>query len=91
MRHFLFVLVFKCSFYQDRLRTNVGKTQPHENAASFNTCMQGPDNLGHNLGHICMAMKVRWHYLTIMDGVDRFSEEEIRCGRNFFSAVSFCT
>ena len=40
--------------------------------------IEGPDDLGHNLGHICMAMKVRWHYLTIMDGVDRFSEAEIK-------------
>lgn len=40
--------------------------------------IEGPDNLGHNLGHICMAMKVRWHYLTIMDDVERFSEAEIK-------------
>ena len=40
--------------------------------------IEGPDNLGHNLGHICMAMKVRWHYLTIMQAPSRFSEAEIK-------------
>lgn len=40
--------------------------------------IEGPDNLGHNLGHICMAMKVRWHYLTIMQDPERFSEAEIK-------------
>lgn len=40
--------------------------------------IEGPDDLRHNLGHICMAMKVRWHYLTIMQDPDRFSEAEIK-------------
>ena len=47
--------------------------------------IEGPDNLGHNLGHICMAMKVRWHYLTIMQDPERFSEAEIKAFKRWVS------
>ena len=28
--------------------------------------IEGADNLGHNLGHLCNAMKIRWHHVVTL-------------------------
>ena len=38
----------------------------------------GAKVLGNNLGHLCMAMKIRWHYTTIMEAPDLFGEEDVK-------------
>ena len=75
-------MIARCSACRAVASDLTERLEPFKNKSPSEVQMmeviEGPDNLGHNLGHLCMAMKVRWHYLTIMQDPERFSEAEIK-------------